>query len=117
MEEQDQAVKEIEPTYFLPDICSMCTFQSFIQLDARNSLIFILVIYPIELEMKLEENLSFARKSPWKVSGQYRVYLGCPERFGHFVGIKLGCFLLLKHYLSKGLLLIDSSRYILQTII
>ena len=27
-EEQDQAVKEIELTYFLPDICNMCTFQS-----------------------------------------------------------------------------------------
>ena len=28
MEEQDQAVKEIELTYFFPDICNMCTFQS-----------------------------------------------------------------------------------------
>ena len=28
MEEQDQAVKEIELIDFLPDICNMCTFQS-----------------------------------------------------------------------------------------
>ena len=29
MEEQRQAVKEIELTYFFPDICNMYTFQSY----------------------------------------------------------------------------------------
>ena len=38
--------------------CNMCTFESCKELDARNSLVFILVIYPIELVMKLEETLS-----------------------------------------------------------
>ena len=41
MEEQDQAVKEID---VLPDICNMCTFQSCKQLEAQNNLVFILVI-------------------------------------------------------------------------
>ena len=57
-------------------------------LEARNSLVFILVIYPIELMVKLEENLSLTRYFPWKASGQYRAYLGFPERFGHFLGLK-----------------------------
>ena len=52
--------------------------------------------------MKLKENLSFARYIPWKVSGQYRAYLGFPERFGHFVGLRWGCFRLSKIIFQKA---------------
>ena len=57
-------------------------------------LVFILVIYPDELVVKLEKDLSSAKYFLSKFSAQYRAYLGFPERFGHFVVIKRGCFML-----------------------
>ena len=64
-------------------------FISGVRLSIRSFVLFIvLIIYPIELVMKLKENLSFTRYFPWNVSGQYPAYLGFPERFGHFVGLK-----------------------------
>ena len=60
--------------------------------------------------VKLEENLSFAKYVPWKVSGKYRAYLGFLKRYGHLFRSEMRMFQAFKT-LSKGLLTVVDIFY------